>query len=114
MSYFICNVHFFIHFEDQECGCYRVGDVDETQGCAIDPAKPPPKGYKCNCQHKGFLCEGKAIPCESIDEYGCSGCAEKECCSNEGLHGDCNGYDGMYLLLIHQIRFLHFKLFIVL
>ena len=74
-------------------------------GCRIDPAEPSPSGFKCNCQRFGAQCEGKPIPCESIDEYGCSGCAEKECCSDEGLNGDCNGYNGMHLSLINKIGF---------
>ena len=30
--------------------------------------------------------------CDSPNDVGCSGCIEKECCSDAGTYGDCNGY----------------------
>ena len=64
-------------------------------GCMIDPTAPPPPGYKCNCRHWGFLCQGSLVPCRNPEGVGCDGCATKECCSDDGINGDCNGYDNI-------------------
>jgi len=76
-----------------DCSCNVVGSIFDFNGCVIDPANPPPEGYKCNCQHFGVACRGKAVRCQRIHDYGCSGCSRRECCSAEGVLGDCNGYD---------------------
>ena len=77
----------------EDCGCLMVGFLLHTVGCKIDPDEKPPKGYRCNCRFNLFDCSGSAIPCSDSDGKGCSGCAEKECCSDEGWNGECNGYD---------------------
>jgi len=77
-----------VQAREPDCGCELV----ILLGCKINPDEKPPKGYKCNCRYDYFVCSGFAIPCSDPDSKGCSGCAEKECCSDEGWNGDCNGY----------------------
>ena len=55
----------------------------------IDENDLPPKGYKCECDSFLGNCRGTAKKCQSNNETGCSGCAEKECCE-----GNCDGYIG--------------------
>ena len=62
-------------------------------GCYIDPSEAPPSGYKCRCINiAGAGCYGKVEKCDSPNDVGCSGCIEKECCSDANTYGDCNGY----------------------
>ena len=72
------------------CSCIRT-----NRGCKINPAQPPPNGYKCNCKEKNErwsisfrkVCHGEAQICPSYNDYGCNGCKEKECCK-----GNCGGH----------------------
>ena len=74
----------------EDCGCQNM-----RANCRINPCEPPPKGYKCNCRYNVFFCSGYAVPCnDDPDSKACSGCANKECCSEEGWNGDCNWYIG--------------------
>ena len=69
--------------------------LHDLDGCVIKPEAPPPPGYKCNCKNRGvwpFFCYGELEACDSPNDYGCSGCFEKECCSDAGAKGDCKGY----------------------
>ena len=81
-------------FKIVDCGCNLWFKIDNTFGCYIDPAEPPPKGYKCNCKY--FLnCFGDAEPCDEseLDDPACSGCFTEECCTESGPLGNCNGYN---------------------
>ena len=94
VKFFVSN-KIVLSFTNQgpDCSCNVVGSIFNFDGCVIDPAYPPPEGYKCNCQHFGVACRGKAVRCQRIHDYGCSGCSKRECCSAEGWFGDCNGYN---------------------
>ena len=70
------------------------GSIIDFKGCIIDPSAPPPPGYKCNCRHWVFGCQGNLVSCRP-GTVGCNGCADKECCSDDGFNGDCNGYDNL-------------------
>lgn len=81
-------------FKIVDCGCNLWFKIDNTFGCYIDPAEPPPKGYKCNCKY--FLsCFGDPEPCNEseLDDPACSGCFTEECCTESGPLGNCNGYN---------------------
>ena len=83
----------FLFFSDPDCSCNVVGSIFDFNGCVIDPANPPPEGYKCGCQHFGVACRGKVVRCQRIHDYGCSGCSKRECCTDDVTFGDCNGYN---------------------
>ena len=81
-----------------KCGCEAMG-IEGNAGCVINPQEPPPPGYKCNCNRSQFRpvhCSGELEACDSPNDYGCSGCSEKECCSDAGPNGDCHGYMGIH------------------
>jgi len=67
-----------------DCGCSITSPFGD---CFIDPEERPPKGYKCRCSSYGFGCRGTAVKCPNPHDYGCSGCARRECCI-----GSCGGY----------------------
>ena len=87
-SLMIFKIFFFLQRnEDCDCWLYKFG-------CRINPFHPPPKGYKCNCRYHFFTCTASLVPCnDDPDSKACSGCADKECCSNEGWNGDCTYYE---------------------
>ena len=81
-----------------DCDCIAPGaGIGSWRGCYIDPHGAPPRGYKCNCLNIDWYgCFGRVEKCDSPNAVGCSGCIEKECCSDAGYGmepGDCNGYD---------------------
>ena len=77
-----------------DCECEAKG-IFGTKGCIIDPEHPPPYGHKCLCKHYVFGCEGSNLKCMQPTDFGGSGCARKECCSEDSWRGDCNGYDNI-------------------
>jgi len=67
-----------------DCGCSITSPFGD---CFIDPEERPPKGYKCRCSSYGLGCRGTAVKCPNPHDFGCSGCARRECCI-----GSCGGY----------------------
>ena len=79
-------------FDTQNADCSCDGDFGGILGCYINPNDPPPPGHKCFCLNFLFGCDGQVVKCGNVTDPGCRGCSEKECCSDDGFLGDCNGY----------------------
>merc|ERR1712060_546423 len=86
-----------IAFTNAGSGCGCTTDILGIHGCTINPQEPPPPGYKCKCMFgntRPASCFGELEACSSPNDHGCSGCSEKECCSDAEPKGNCDGYMG--------------------
>ena len=99
-----CNIDCFLYFSadarllvNYDCGCSITSLFGD---CFIDPEERPPKGYKCRCSSYGVGCRGTVVKCPNPHDYGCRGCAARECCI-----GSCGGYwQQSHLHHLHDLK----------